>query len=214
MTDLDTRIRAGLAALVDDLEPLPRAVVVPPRRRWPLVAAGLAGSLVLGGVATAAGVLPDPVRDRFEEMVGWGHSPDVDPDAAHLVATDQLDGIRYELWVSTGDQGTTCDWVRVLEPGAPENGGYGCHPADVLVFQRDDLWFQGSSGASGQYQLDGRAPQGTASVGILYEDGTAEHLPVSVGGWFLDVRREPLKRWRSYVAYDAAGQVLARFDQP
>jgi hypothetical protein len=189
-----------------------------------VVAPAIVGGLALTGVAAAAtGTVPDPVRDRFREAVGWGHTPDVDPAAAHLIASASFDGATYEYWISEGADGGRCEYLRFLRDGEPDNGPRMCLDDDdgpTVIEGYPDFYVTGGSAFTPDVMLlAGRVPKGSAVVVVTLDDGTELRQHVPRDRFFLLAGRTPgpavvvgRKPLRSLVAYDDEGRVVARRD--
>lgn len=102
-------------------------------RRTAVIAAGIGVSiLALGGVAAAAGLIPESITNRFTALEQRDGEIDIDNDKVVMVAS-AVDGTNaVELWVApTADGDRECEYVRSSwqqsnGEGIAENGPVGC----------------------------------------------------------------------------------------
>lgn len=193
MTETETRLRRGLAALAADVSPpvppVPRLDAGEDRphgRRRLVVAAALACCVpIAGGIAAATGVVPEPVAGVFREITGWDSSTDVRSDEARMVAAYSLDGTTYEYWVSESADGDRCEYMRFVRAGEPENGWKRCDHR-VSEHHNDALGLSGGTGVPNDHlEFSGRAPRGAAAVVITFVDGSSLSVPVQDDGYFV-----------------------------
>lgn len=199
MIDTETHLRRGLAALADGVNPpvpplptLDRRDVSQRRARRAVVAAVLVlGVALAGGIAAAAGIVPEPVADVFEEITGWDSSTGVRPEDARVVATFSLDGTTYEYWVSESADGDRCEYMRFVRDGEPENGWKRCDQR-VEEHHNDALNISGGTGVpEGQLEFSGRAPGDASVVVVAFVDGTSVSVPVQDDGYFVFATNDP-----------------------
>lgn len=202
MTETETRLRRGLAALADEIDPtIPQAPnldagIEPPgsRSRRVLAVVALAGGVSLaGGVAAAAsGLVPEPVASVFREITNSDSAGDVRPEDARVVATFSLDGTTYEYWVSESADGDRCEYMRFVRGGEPENGWKRCDQ-QVSEHHNDELALSGGSGVpDNQLEFSGRAPQEAAVVVLSFMDGSSLTAPLQDDGYFVVATNSPV----------------------
>jgi hypothetical protein len=201
MTDVETTLRAGLAALAADTEyrvsPPPveavtsRPVVVPlsPRRRRLLkVVAGMgAGVALTAGAAAATGILPAPVDDKLAEFREWGYAA----GDGTLMATAEGEDGTYELWLSYLDDGGYCFYLRrVGSPLRGEDGGGSQCSHDPSPAAPGGGYLLGAYSAQtgpGDDWVYGRVPAGSTAVDVVLGDGTTFRVEAQTDGWFVAV---------------------------
>ena len=202
MTDVETTLRAGLAALASDTEarvsppPVeaitsrPVVVALAPRRRRRLlktvVAVG-AGIAVAAGAAAATGVLPLPVADQVAEFREWGYPAG---DATRM-ATAEGEAGTYELWLSLLHDGGYCYYVRLV--GSPLRGEDGAGSACSREMSPEGPGagaliggYPGQTGP-GDDVVYGRVPAGSTAVDVVLGDGTSFRVEAQTDGWFVAV---------------------------
>lgn len=223
MTDTETLLRRGLTALASDITPevptLPSTASsrarTHRRSRRATVIGVVVGLPLVGGIAAAAGVIPDPVQAVFEDITGWNSAGDVHPEDARNVATFTLNGTEYQYWVSESVSGDRCEYMRFVRDGEPENGWKRCDQR-VDEHQNDPLSLSGGSGVpDGQIEFSGRAPSDAVAVVITFFDGTTLSAPVQNDGYFVvatndqTIVEHPDFPATSIQAFDSTGDVVA-----
>src|SRR5262245_61877278 len=199
MTDVETTLRAGMAALAADTEarvsPPPvetvtgRPVVVPlaPRRRRRLlkVVGGVgAGVALTAGAAAATGILPAPVDDKVAEFREWGYPAG---DATRMATAEGEDG-TYELWLSYLSDGGYCYYVRLV--GSPLRGEDGAGSACSHDMAPEGPATGGAHPertGPGDDLVYGRMPAGSTAADVALGDGTSFRVDVQTDGWFMAV---------------------------
>ena len=180
-----------------------------PRRRGAAIGIGVAVSVVaLGGVAAAAGLIPDAVTDRFSALEQRDGAIQIDSENATMVASARSGTNGAELWVAKTDGGDReCEYVRSVWQSQSgdeiaENGPVGCEdrlqpwmspdftietPSDYLASL--DAYAIGS--ADDGYEataFTGAAHPYVASLVIELADGQQVTVDVtSPDGWFASV---------------------------
>jgi hypothetical protein len=215
MTDIETTLRRGLAAfgeetaeaavppslsliarLADAAEPQVRA------RRWPKVAvATVAGLAVTGGVASAVGVLPEPVESTLREFRSWGFDAN---QGAERMATVTDGDLTYEVWRAPLDGGGQCVYDRVIGPDGDidRGGGSHCHgavnghaaprrsPDGFGELHFPSTVFDNSGGADPvatplHSVSSGQLPVGATEAVFEFEDGTTLEVAAQHEGYFI-----------------------------
>src|SRR4051794_9718029 len=235
MTDVEAKVRAGLAAFAAETE----AVVLPPpvaslqlrapvrvTRRSPRVkvAAALVGVVVLGaGVAGALGVLPGPVESKLREFREWGFGA---TEGATRMASTTLGDTCYEVWFAPLDSGGYCVYERVIRPrGDVDHGGSsGCSKEPKAPRSSTQFGALGYPETVGPTQAEaeregnnaavssGQLPLGATAAVYAFDDGTTLTVAGETDGWFITAFPGVHEgvRITSITAVDARGHVLAR----
>lgn len=225
---ITTTERDALVALISQsTEQTKRAEPVtssPPRRRK-RVAAILAVSLLgAGGIASAAGLIPDDVRSTFDSVNGGPNGDAARADDARLRASmPATGGGTVQLWSAPTTGGGECGYLRHLGPDDKPDAdrsaaGVGCAtPADgsskPATGTRLDALVDGGDSQSGA-TIYGRAPAGATAVVIELADGTAVRVAVTADAWYLaalPTAKTPTAV-RSVTARDRAGRALETLD--
>jgi hypothetical protein len=199
MIETEERLRRGLRAYADAVDvsrpaasSLLGADAVAPRRRRVLawVAAIAAGSIAVGGVATATGVIPEPVRDAFEEFRTHEdriHFSDLDR-LERLAVVETEDGGHEELWYAPNEsnEGGCIDHREVRPDGTDGPHSSHCVPDAYLDTERSRASLVQSfpEYAAGGSAV-GRVPRGAVLVTIELSDGSTVTAVPQVKGWFI-----------------------------
>lgn len=178
-------------------------------RRPVTVAAGVGVSiLALGGVAAAAGLIPESITNRFTALEQRDGAIDIDTDQAVMVASDVVGADAVELWVApTTDGDRECEYVRSSwqqsnGAGIAENGPVACEDRlrpwtdpdfqldgpssylaslDVFAIGSDDDGYDATA-------ISGAAHPDVATLIIDLRDGQQLSVDVaSPDGWFATV---------------------------
>jgi hypothetical protein len=203
MTDVETTLRAGLAALAADTEtrvsppPVeevirrPVVVALSPRRRRRLlkVVGGVgAGVALTAGAAAATGTLPAPVDEMVAEFREWGFP--AGGDATRMAVAEGEAG-TYELWLSLLDDGGYCYYVRLV--GSPLRGEDGAGSACSHEMSPEGpgggalLGGWPATTGPGDDVVFGRVPAGSTAVDVVLGDGTSFRVEAQTDGWFVAV---------------------------
>ncbi len=175
-------------------------------RRTAVIAAAVGVSiLALGGVAAAAGLIPDAITDIFTTFEQRDGSIEVSSEQANMVASDSDGTNAVQLWVAPTEDGSReCEYVRSTWEqsdggGAAEDGPVGCEdslrpwtdssfevagPADYLSSL--DVFAIGSPEDGYEATaVTGAAHPDIASVVVDLQDGQQLTVEVtSPEGWF------------------------------
>jgi len=180
-----------------------------PRRRLATVGATVGISIVaLGGVAAAAGLIPDAVTNRFTALEQRDGTIQIDSESATMVASDASGTSEAQLWVAPSEGGDNeCEYVRSTWQSTNggevvENGPVACpellrpwvspdftveDPADYLASL--DVFAIGSADDGFEATaLTGAAHPDVAQLVVELADG--QQLTVDVAspdGWFAAV---------------------------
>lgn len=234
MTDVETRLRAGLGAFADDLDaglsPPPvaeivmRATAAPVRspRRWKKLAVAVAASTAItAGAAAATGLLPAPVESVLAEFRSWGFGA---TQGAERMATTTNGQISYEVWRAPLEGGGTCVYVRVVGPqGDISHGGASQCGAALPARSRDRFVALAypevvrGSGAGADPEptpaatAEGQAPSGTTKIIVEFDTNPPLSIEPQRDGFFITtfpgVRSDA--RITHISAVDAQGNILA-----
>lgn len=209
MTDVETKLRAGLDAFAAETE----AAVSPPpiasialrvgddprqRRRWPKLAAAVVTSgVVATGAAAATGVLPEPVESMLGEFRTWGFDAN---QGAERMASATAGEMTYEVWRAPLDGGGQCVYDRVIGPdGDVQHGGAShCHRAPSSPQSSDqfgelsypEIVFDNSTGrdpASARLHsvASGQLPVRATAVVFEFDDRTTLTVEPQREGYFI-----------------------------
>jgi hypothetical protein len=230
MTDVETKLRDGLAAFAAETE----AIASPPsmasialrggmsrpkRPRWPKVAVAIvAATLVTTGVAAATGNLPGAVESKLREFGSFGYN--ARGDASRLAWTSDGD-MTYELWRAPIEGGRLCIFERVIGPDGDIDlgGGYHCASDQMPwgIYPQDTggpVWTP--AGDLNEVRASGRLPEGAIEAVFEFEDGTTHTVLAQNDRYFITAFRgvAEYKKIVAVQARDANGTVVADLWHP
>ena len=189
MIDVESTLRHGLHAYAAETAdpvtmPAPATIAFrartpePGRRRWPKVAAIVAGgALVTTGLASAAGVLPGPVESKLHDFREWGF--DATGDATMLASVTDGDK-SFEVWRAPLRDGKYCVYVRTIVAGGDiENGGA------ASCGGSSSSWGVSFDRTGPETVETGVLPAGAVAARFTFENGTTFTAPGQTEGYFI-----------------------------
>lgn len=245
--ELTTRERQALMTVIDQERPRTataerhrdaRGTTRRPRAR---LAAALAFALLgAGGAASAAGLIPDDVRQALG-IAGDANTPGLRVEAGKAqlrTSAPTADGGTVELWTAPTEGGGQCSYLRHLPAGGGSGGGdakaapgIGCSTAPGANASAQpprgaEIEVRSESSAAGS-ALYGKVPAAAAKLVVTFDDRTMASTKAD-RGWFLISVPLPLggpggspafgdaenrgKTPRSVTAFSSSDEVLATVD--
>lgn len=200
----------------------PRRVTVKVRRRVAITGTSVVLLGAVGGVAAAAGLIPEGVTRAFRALGTPGNGVD---DAHMVVQTTTPNGISLQIWIGHNSEGGACEYDRTVAANGTEDGSVGCFSGPDGTApgpQPTPDAFTGGLEPAGKpfplltYEVTAITTLPSVTrISLVYNDG--EVLPLSFNrdtGYAVGVVPARLDPHPSHLnAYDAAGHVIATIAQ-